>query len=97
MKSTYIVFPEKEKVRVEEETVAPPEPNEILCAAEKSLISIGTESYCLRGIFDPGTNWEAWVKYPFRPGYSLAARVVAVGKDVQSIREGDRVAAWVPH
>ncbi len=97
MKSTYITFPEKEKVRVQEETVAPPAPNEILCAAEKSLISIGTETYCLRGIFDPGTNWEAWVKYPFRPGYSMAARVVAVGKDVQGIREGDRVAAWVPH
>jgi 2-desacetyl-2-hydroxyethyl bacteriochlorophyllide A dehydrogenase len=97
VKSIYIVFPEKEKVSVEEETLTPPERGEILCAAESSLISIGTESYCLRGVFDPGTNWEAWVKYPFRPGYSMAGRVVAVGKDVQGFREGDRIAAWTSH
>lgn len=97
MNSTYIVFPEKGKVSVEQETLTPPASGEILCAAERSLISIGTESYCLRGIFDPGTNWEAWVQYPFRPGYSMAARVIAVGQDVKNIREGDPVAAWVPH
>ncbi len=97
MKSVYISFPEKEQVRVEEEDVMPPQYGEILCQAETSLISIGTESYCLRGIFDPGTNWAAWVEYPFRPGYSMAARVVGVGKGVKEIKEGDRVAAWVPH
>ena len=97
MKSVYIVFPEPNKIEVREETVSPPEPGEILCAAEKSLISIGTESYCLRGVFDPGTNWAAWVKYPFRPGYSMAARVVAVGEGVTGLKEGDRIAAWIEH
>jgi threonine dehydrogenase-like Zn-dependent dehydrogenase len=97
MKSLYVEFPEKQKVRMQEEAVSPPERGEILCAAERSLISIGTESFCLRGIFDPGTNWEAWAQYPFRPGYSMAARVVAVGKDVTGFREGDRLVAWVPH
>jgi threonine dehydrogenase-like Zn-dependent dehydrogenase len=91
MKSLYIVYPEPGKVEVREEDVSPPGRGEVLCAAEKSLISIGTETYCLRGVFDPGTNWEEWVKYPFRPGYSMAARVVAVGKDVTDLREGDRV------
>lgn len=97
MNSTYIVFPEKGSVSVEQETLTSAASGEILCAAERSLISIGTESYCLRGVFDPGTNWEAWVKYPFRPGYSMAARVIAVGQGVKEFREGDRVAAWVPH
>lgn len=97
MKSTYVVFPEPGQVRVEQEEVTPPGRGEILCAAESSLISIGTESFCLRGIFDPGTNWDAWVKYPFRPGYSMAARVIAVGQDVQNIREGDHIASWVEH
>lgn len=97
MQSLYVVFPEKEKVEVRQETMPPPEPGELLCAAEKSLISIGTESYCLRGVFDPGTNWAEWVKYPFRPGYSMAAHVVAVGKGVTGLREGDRIAAWVEH
>jgi threonine dehydrogenase-like Zn-dependent dehydrogenase len=97
MKSTFIVFPEKEKVHVAQEIVTPPDPGEILCAAESSLISIGTESFCLRGIFDPGTNWEAWVQYPFRPGYSMAARVIAVGSEVTGLHEGDRIAAWTSH
>jgi 2-desacetyl-2-hydroxyethyl bacteriochlorophyllide A dehydrogenase len=97
MESLYVVFPEKGKVEVRQETISPPGPGEILCAAETSLISIGTESYCLRGVFDPGTNWAAWVKFPFRPGYSMAARVVATGQDVTGFCEGDRVAVWTEH
>jgi len=97
MKSLYVVFPEPNKIEVREETLTPPAAGEVLCTAEKSLISIGTESYCLRGIFDPGTNWAAWVNYPFRPGYSMAARVVAVGKGVTGLQEGDRVAGWIEH
>jgi 2-desacetyl-2-hydroxyethyl bacteriochlorophyllide A dehydrogenase len=97
MKSVYVLFPEPNRVEVHEETVTPPGPGEVLCAAQKSLISTGTETYCLRGVFDPGTNWGEWVQYPFRPGYSMAARVVAVGPGVSGFKEGDRVAAWFVH
>lgn len=97
MNSTYIVFPAKEQVRVEQEILAPPGKGEILCAASSSLISLGTESFCLRGVFDRGTNWETWAQYPFRPGYSMAARVIAIGEGVKDFREGDRVVARVPH
>ncbi len=97
MKSRYVVFPEPGNVEVWEEDVTPPGPGEVLCEAQKSLISTGTETYCLRGVFDPGTNWGAWVQFPFRPGYSMAARVIEVGEEVTDLREGDRVAGWIVH
>ena len=97
MKSRYIVFPAKQEVAVWEEAVGEPGPNELLCKAQKSLISTGTEGSCLRGVFEAGTNWEAWVQYPFRPGYSMAAQVIAAGERVQDIQVGERVAAWTPH
>src|SRR5688500_4423694 len=97
MKSLNIIFPEKNRIEVREETVTPPEPGEILCQAEKSLISIGTESYCLQGVFDPGTNWADWVKFPWYPGYSMAAQVLAVGEGVTGLKEGDLISAWANH
>lgn len=97
MKTMNILFTQKEKVELREEQIGSPGTGEVLCAADKSLVSIGTELNCLRGIFDTGTNWEEWVMYPFNPGYSMAARVVATGNDVSGYREGDRVAAPVSH
>jgi 2-desacetyl-2-hydroxyethyl bacteriochlorophyllide A dehydrogenase len=97
MKSLYVVFPSPGQVEVREEEIAPPGPGEILCASQKSLISIGTETSCLRGVFDPGTYWADWVHYPFRPGYSMAAAVVAVGEGVTQFKEGDRVTGWAEH
>jgi 2-desacetyl-2-hydroxyethyl bacteriochlorophyllide A dehydrogenase len=97
MKSIYVVFPEPGRVAVREESIDPPGPGEILCEARKSLISIGTETHCLRGVFDPGTNWADWVQYPFRPGYSMTARVIAAGAGVTRFREGDRVTGWATH
>lgn len=97
MNSIYIVFREKEQIRVEAEDIAPPASGEVLCLAQSSLISGGTESCCLRGVFDPDTNWAEWIQYPFRPGYSMTARVIAVGSEVQGWRIGDRVVARTPH
>jgi len=97
MRSKYIVFPDKHQVDVWEEEIAPPAPDEILCAADKSLISTGTELHCLNGIFDPGTNWHGWVRYPFRPGYSMVGSVIAAGADVTGIQVGDRIASYGLH
>lgn len=97
MKSRYIVFPDKRQVDVWEEEITSAEEGEILCVAEKSLISTGTELHCLNGVFEPGTNWYDWVKYPFRPGYSMVGRVIAVGKGVTGVKEGDRIANYGLH
>jgi 2-desacetyl-2-hydroxyethyl bacteriochlorophyllide A dehydrogenase len=97
MQSTNIIFPAPNQVAVSQEPVAAPGPGEVLCEAEVSLISTGTETYCLRGVFDPGTNWADWVKFPFYPGYSMSARVAAVGEGVTSLSPGQRIAASAQH
>jgi len=97
MKSMNIMFYEGEKVKLSEESVASPGENEVLCKAKKSLISIGTETLCLRGIFDNGTNWKDWVKWPFNAGYSMSGEVIEVGEKVDKVKVGDRVAVTTPH
>jgi 2-desacetyl-2-hydroxyethyl bacteriochlorophyllide A dehydrogenase len=97
MKSKVIVYPKPRHVELWEEEITAPGEGEILCMAEKSLISTGTELHCLHGEFEPGTNWYDWVKYPFRPGYSMVGRVIAVGKGISGIKEGDRIASYGTH
>ncbi|MEV4399454.1 zinc-binding dehydrogenase [Nonomuraea sp. NPDC049607] len=97
MRSLFVEFPKPGQVRVAHEDVAPPGFGEVLCRTTLSLISPGTELACLRGEFDPGTNWEEWVRYPFRPGYSMAGIVEAVGEGVTTLRPGDRVQSYAPH
>ena len=97
MKSINVVFPAPNQVEVREEPVGRPGMGEVLCEAQVSLISTGTETHCLRGVFDIGTNWADWVHYPFYPGYSMAARVVSLGPSVQSLKVGDRIATYAGH
>jgi len=97
MRSLDIVFPRARTVALEQTDVREPGPGEVRCRALSSLVSTGTESFCLDGTFDPGTFWEEWVQYPFAPGYSMTSRVVDVGPDVEGIAVGDRVATSTPH
>jgi Zn-dependent alcohol dehydrogenase len=97
MHSLNVIFPAANQVAVQAEPVGTVGPGQVLCAAEVSLISTGTETFCLRGVFDPGTNWADWVKYPFYPGYSMAARVLEVGAGVTTLKPGDLIAAGQPH
>lgn len=77
--------------------VAAPGPGEVRVRTLVSLISTGTETICFARRFDPGTHWDHWVKYPFRPGYSTVARVEEVGEGVSDLRPGDRIVARAPH
>ncbi len=95
--SVDIVFPRAREVGLVDSSVAAPGPGEVRCSALVSLVSTGTESFCLAGDFDPGTFWAEWVSYPFAPGYSMTSRVVDVGPDVVGVAVGDRVATSTPH
>ncbi|GHO45780.1 zinc-dependent alcohol dehydrogenase [Ktedonospora formicarum] len=97
MQSHHIYFTGENQVEVYEQEVRDPGPDEFLLKARKSLISTGTEGICLSRNFEPGSHWDNWVKYPFRPGYSLVGEVVAVGKNVQNVHEGERIALRYPH
>jgi 2-desacetyl-2-hydroxyethyl bacteriochlorophyllide A dehydrogenase len=73
------------------------ESQQVLVQTTKTLISTGTETICYGRLFDPGTHYDNWVKYPFPPGYSLAGRVLSVGAEVKDFKEGDRVAIRANH
>ncbi len=96
-RSLDIVFPRALAVDVVESVVAAPGPGQVLCRAQKSLVSRGTETFCLKGEYDPGTYWEEFIRYPMNPGYSMAATVEAVGDGVIAFRPGDRVTSLHPH
>src|SRR6516162_5311054 len=80
------------EVAVREVDLPDPADNQILVAAEVSAISPGTELAVYTGthqwLQDP--NLPDW-KFPFRPGYSAAGRVLAVGAAVVGWSPGDRV------
>src|SRR5262249_30674794 len=79
-------------VEVREVELPPPAPNQVLVQTEASAVSAGTELAVYTGthqwLKDPSLpDW----KFPFRPGYSAAGRVAAVGSAVPGWRPGDRV------
>jgi 2-desacetyl-2-hydroxyethyl bacteriochlorophyllide A dehydrogenase len=92
MHARQVVITEPYQVAVREVELPPPGPNQILVATEVSAVSAGTELAVWTGthqwLKDP--NLPDW-KFPFRPGYSAAGRVVAVGSAVSGWKPGDRV------
>jgi threonine dehydrogenase-like Zn-dependent dehydrogenase len=81
-----ISFPGPGQVELRQERLRPRR-GETLLEARCSLISTGTERRCFERDFAPGSHWDQWVQYPFRPGYSF----VGVTED------GARVCAEAPH
>ena len=92
MRAQQVVIVEPHKVAVREVELPPPAANQVLVATEVSAVSAGTELAVYTGthqwLKDPSLpDW----KFPFRPGYSAAGTVVAVGARVSGWRPGDRV------
>lgn len=64
-----IVFTGPREVATEEYDLREPREGEVVVRTLYSLMSTGTENIAFNRDFDPGTHWDAWVRYPFRPGY----------------------------
>src|SRR5579871_5835784 len=92
MHARQVVITEPYQAAVREVELPQPASNQILVQTEVSAVSAGTELAVWTGthqwLKDP--NLPDW-KFPFRPGYSAAGRVVAAGSSVSGWRPGDRV------
>jgi 2-desacetyl-2-hydroxyethyl bacteriochlorophyllide A dehydrogenase len=92
MHARQVVITAPYQVSVREVELPPPAANQVLVQTEVSAISAGTELAVWTGthqwLQDP--NLPDW-KFPFRPGYSAAGTVAAVGSGVSGWRPGDRV------
>src|SRR5918912_314088 len=92
MHARQAVILEPYQVAVRAADLPDPAPNQVLVKTEVSAVSAGTELAVYTGthqwLKDP--TLPEW-KFPFRPGYSAAGTVVAVGSAVTGWRPGDRV------
>jgi len=87
-----LVFPAKQKVLLEDFDPGTPGPGQVLVRTHLSLMSTGTENIVFNRLFEPGTHWDNWVKYPFHPGYAMVGVVEKTGEGVTALKPGDRVA-----
>lgn len=92
------------EVRVVEEPVPDPEPDEALVATRYSGISAGTESLVYRGeapadlpVDESIDALDGRFEYPLRYGYAAVGTVAAVGADVNGEWLGRAVFAFHPH
>ncbi len=92
-----IVHLAKQHVELETFTPEPIAPGQVRVKSLGSLMSTGTETICFNRLFEPGSHWDGWVKYPFRVGYATIGHIVEVGEGVDASRMGQRVAVRVPH
>ncbi|HVS37950.1 MAG TPA: alcohol dehydrogenase catalytic domain-containing protein, partial [Gemmataceae bacterium] len=92
MKARQVVLTAPHAVAVREVELPDPAPNQILVQTEASVVSAGTELAVYTGthqwLKDP--TLPEW-KFPFKPGYSAAGVVAAVGAEVRGWKPGDRV------
>ena len=92
-----VVFTGKQQVSVAAFELGPVGAGQVRVRSELSLMSTGTENIVLNRLFDAGTHWDNWVKYPFYPGYATVGRIEEVGPAVQGLGVGDRVATRGSH
>ena len=61
-----------------------------------SLISTGTEGICFMRLFEPGTHWDNWVKYPFSTGYCTVGVVTEADFSFVSCSRGSGLRSVFP-
>jgi 2-desacetyl-2-hydroxyethyl bacteriochlorophyllide A dehydrogenase len=92
-----IVFPRKARVELEPFELPSLGDGQLRIRTRFSLISAGTEGIVYNQLYDPGTHWDRWVKFPFYPGYSAVGEVTDVGAGVEGYQPGDCVMTRGPH
>ena len=92
-----LVFTGKQAVHIEDFQLPEPGESEVRVKTYISLMSTGTENIVFNRLFDPGTHWDDWVKYPFLPGYTSVGEVIETGPGVTNLKPGDRVAYRTSH
>lgn len=92
-----VVFPAPREVVFEDRPFPRPGPHELLLRSRRTLVSTGTELTILSGEFPSGSAWSRYAQYPFVVGYSAAAEVAEIGREVKGLSVGDIVAAETPH
>lgn len=92
-----LVFTGKQEVALDSFELPPPAVGQVRVRTELSLMSTGTENIVFNRLFDPGTHWDDWVKYPFYPGYTSVGTIVELGSEVTDRAIGQRVAMRSPH
>lgn len=95
-------FPRARAVEIRQEDVRDPAPSEIRVRALLSALSHGTERLVYRGEVDPGLALDlptlaGGYGFPVKFGYASVGRVVALGREVVGMGEGDLVFALHPH
>ncbi len=92
MKGSQIVFEEQGRAVLQSVDIPEPEPETVWVENDYTVISAGTETANFLGL--PNTAR----KFPYRPGYCGAGRVVALGAGVESVQPGTRVLSnWGGH
>lgn len=92
-----LVFTGKGNVGIEQYAAKKPKEGEVAIRTTCSLMSTGTEGIVFNRLFDPGTHWDNWVKYPFHPGYAAVGKIESVGSGVTTLHKGDRVMTRCGH
>jgi 2-desacetyl-2-hydroxyethyl bacteriochlorophyllide A dehydrogenase len=95
-------FPRARAVEIRDEDVGDPAPGEVRVRALVSALSHGTERLVYRGEVDPALALDlptlaGGYGFPVKFGYASVGRVVAAGRDVHRVGEGDLVFALHPH
>jgi len=88
LKVPAVVFDALNQVSVRDVEVPAPGPGEVQVKTHLSVISPGTETWVLKGVF----TWQP-TQYPCVPGYQRVGTVIALGEGVTGWTLGDRVAA----
>ncbi|HEY3333341.1 MAG TPA: zinc-binding alcohol dehydrogenase [Capsulimonadaceae bacterium] len=92
MSAKRFVFTGKQEVALEEFELEALKENEVRVQTRCSLMSTGTENIVFNRLFEAGTGWDGWVKYPFYPGYLAVGEITEVGSAVTDRTVGQRIA-----